>query len=61
MSRWMDTANAAKYVGFSPRTLKAWRSRGEGPDYHVVAGRYVRYDRADLDAFVTGRAASADP
>ncbi|MBK1621711.1 DNA-binding protein [Lamprobacter modestohalophilus] len=45
---------AAIYLGISPRTLQAWRGRGDGPAF-VKVGRAVRYDRAALDAFIAER------
>ena len=35
-SPWLDTDQAAKYLARQPGTLKGWRSRGEGPRFHVV-------------------------
>ena len=43
---------AALYLGISPRTLQAWRCRGDGPAF-IKVGRSVRYDRAELDRFIT--------
>ena len=48
---WMDTEEAAGYLGAKAGTLKNWRHRGEGPKYHVVNRRLVRYHESDLDAF----------
>jgi excisionase family DNA binding protein len=45
---------AALYLGVSPRTLQAWRIRGDGPSF-VKLGRSVRYDRAELDRFIAER------
>jgi excisionase family DNA binding protein len=56
-SPWKDSEQAAEYLSCSPGTLKTWRSRGEGPAYHVVQGKLVRYHVTDLDAFVRGEAA----
>jgi hypothetical protein len=53
-SPWLDTDGAADYLGARPGTLKNWRHRGEGPKYHVVNRRLVRYHRDDLDAFARG-------
>ena len=54
---WLDSEQAATYIGCSAGTLKTWRTRGEGPDYHVVNQRLVRYHISDLDAFVRGEVA----
>ena len=43
--------DAARFVGFTTATLKAWRQTGRGPAF-VRVGRSVRYRVADLDAFL---------
>ncbi len=45
---------AAAALRISPRTLEAWRSRGEGPAY-VRVGRRVVYARSDLAAWLRER------
>lgn len=55
-SPWLDGEAAAGYLACSPGTLKTWRARGEGPRYHIINGKSVRYNVADLDAFVLGEA-----
>lgn len=47
----MDTDETAKYLGFSPRTLRDWRSLGEGPPY-IKFGNRVRYDRRKVDRWL---------
>lgn len=54
---WLDSDGAAEYLGCSPGTMKTWRCRGEGPRYHVIHSKLVRYHTADLDAFVRGEVA----
>lgn len=49
--RRVRNAEAAEYLGCSPRTLDHWRSRGRGPKYLKVGTR-VLYRISDLDAFV---------
>lgn len=51
-SPWFDTVEAAAYLGAKAGTLKNWRHRGEGPKYHVVNKRLVRYHQTELDEFV---------
>jgi hypothetical protein len=51
-SPWLDTEEAAKYLCRQPGTLKGWRSRGEGPRFHVVNDKLIRYHIDDLDGFV---------
>lgn len=56
-SPWKDSEQAALYLSCSPGTMKTWRSRGEGPRYHIIQDKLVRYHVDDLDAFVRGEAA----
>lgn len=56
-SPWKDSEQAAEYLSCSAGTLKTWRSRGEGPAYHVVQDKLIRYHVNDLDAFVRGEVA----
>jgi excisionase family DNA binding protein len=51
---FLDTTEAARYLGLQPTTLEAWRCRGEGPSF-VKLGRAVRYRQADLDAWIESR------
>ena len=52
--RKIDEQEAAEYLGLSPRTLQAWRTRGGGPPFCKI-GRAVRYDRKSLDEWTTAR------
>ena len=47
----ISTEAAAEHLGLSRRTLEKWRWLGGGPVFRKL-GRAVRYDVADLDAFV---------
>lgn len=42
---------AAARLGVKPNTLAKWRMQGRGPRF-VKIGRLVRYDDADIDAFL---------
>jgi predicted DNA-binding transcriptional regulator AlpA len=42
---------AARVLGLSVRTLQKWRWSGRGPKFLRLNGA-VRYDRADLEAFI---------
>lgn len=52
--KFLDTHEAAEFLGFASFTLRKWRAsgKGEGPRYFKVRSR-VRYARADLEQFVT--------
>lgn len=43
---------AADYLGMSKRMLWSLRKRGDVP--HIRIGRWIRYRRCDLDAFLAG-------
>lgn len=51
----MDRANAAKYLGRSPQTLRIWAMRGIGTRPHTIGGRAYYY-LADIENYVAGRA-----
>jgi hypothetical protein len=53
-SPWLDTEAAATYLSSTPGTLRTWRANGGGPRYHTIHGKTVRYNVADLDAFIRG-------
>jgi hypothetical protein len=45
---FLNTAQAAFYIGLSHRTLEKMRTRGAGPRYRKH-GSFVRYHITDLD------------
>ena len=49
-SPFLNTAQAAHYLGISVRTLEEMRQRGEGPEPRRH-GRMLRYHIADIDAW----------
>lgn len=57
-SPFLNTAQAAFYVGLSRRTLEKMRVVGGGPQYRKH-GRYVRYHIDDLDAWSKARVKSS--
>lgn len=56
-SPWFDTEEAARYLRKEPNTLKVWRSKAQGPRFHTVNDKFIRYHVDDLDAFVRGGSA----
>jgi hypothetical protein len=48
----LDRANAARYTGFSVKTLAMHATAGTGPRFQKIGGR-VFYRRDDLDAWLT--------
>ncbi|WP_394890392.1 helix-turn-helix transcriptional regulator [Mesorhizobium sp. AaZ16] len=53
-SPFLNTAQAAFYIGLSQRTLEKMRLTGGGPKYRKH-GRYVRYHIDELDDWSKGR------
>lgn len=49
------TAEAADFLGVSPRTIEKWRLEGRGPKYCKL-GRRVTYRLPDLDAYLEATA-----
>lgn len=47
----LTTAEVAKLLNISERTLEDWRLRGGGPRY-IKVGRLVRYLYTDVVAFI---------
>lgn len=52
MDRLIDTEDLAKALGLSPRTVDAWRTAGEGPDY-IKIGAQVRYRETDVEQWLS--------
>ncbi|PQM45712.1 hypothetical protein C1Y40_04156 [Mycobacterium talmoniae] len=46
-----DATQVAEFLGISPVTLAQWRQQGRGPRWARV-GRWIRYDWADVRAWV---------
>jgi hypothetical protein len=47
---FLNTKEAAAWLGLAPNTLEKWRVQGGGPPYRKH-GRYVRYHLEDLTAW----------
>lgn len=52
-SPFLNTAQAAHYIGLAERTLETMRTEGTGPRFRRH-GRFVRYHIDDLDAWSEG-------
>jgi predicted DNA-binding transcriptional regulator AlpA len=49
--RYLNTREAAEYLGCSAKTLQNWRSLRKGPAFVRIGGK-VAYGIADLDRFI---------
>jgi len=60
--RYLRTAEAARFLGLSPRTLEKHRIYGTGPAYRKIGARVV-YAVADLNAWADlgTRTSTSDP
>ena len=60
--RYLRTAEAARYLSLSPRTLEKHRTYGTVPAYRKIGGRVV-YAVADLNAWadIGTRTSTSDP
>lgn len=47
---WLSTADAAKYLGITPRTLYRFIDEGQIPGYRF--GRVIRLKQEDVDSFI---------
>jgi predicted DNA-binding transcriptional regulator AlpA len=54
-SPFLNSAQAAHYLGLSDRTLEEMREKGEGPPFRKHGRRNVRYHIADLEAWSNAR------
>ncbi len=52
-SRLMSPEEVAEFTGLSTETLAQWRSQKRGIPYLKI-GRSVRYDLADVQAYLEG-------
>jgi excisionase family DNA binding protein len=51
LDQLLSETEAARFLGFSVRTLQGWRVKGGGPRFVKIGGRSVRYRRRDLNAW----------
>ena len=59
-SPFLNTAQAAHYVGLAERTLETMRGQGAGPAFRRH-GRFIRYHIDDLDAWSRRSGSKRDP
>ncbi|MGA9665975.1 MAG: helix-turn-helix domain-containing protein [Gallionella sp.] len=55
----LTNEQAAEFLGgIRPNTLEGWRLKGVGPAFYKI-GRLVRYDQADLEAYLESQKRSS--
>jgi excisionase family DNA binding protein len=57
----MTRTEAAKYLALQPQTLAAWACKGRNVIPFIKHGKYVRYRRSDLEAFLADHTVGKDP
>ena len=51
----LSPEQAATFIGVKSCTLARWRFLGTGPQFTVIGGRLIRYERADILAWLESR------
>lgn len=59
-SELLDSKEAASFLRVTPRTLRNWRHRGDGPPY-IKLGRAVRYTKKDLEDWIKAQRVGSCP
>ena len=59
MDQILSLLDASKLLGVSPATMRFWKRKGRGPSY-VRVGRLLRYQRADLIAWIERHRVATD-
>ncbi|NOD99586.1 helix-turn-helix domain-containing protein [Ruegeria sp. HKCCD6228] len=54
MGELLTAKETAKLLGIAHETLSRWRAKGDGPRWKQE-GRYIRYRRADVQAWLMGQ------
>jgi len=54
LENFFTTKEAARKLGYSHKTLEAWRMKGIGPAYIRFPNRHIRYSLDDLISWVEG-------
>jgi hypothetical protein len=51
----MSEQRAAEYLDVAPRTLRKWRTDGDGPAFVRISARCIRYRMQDLDFWLSAK------
>jgi len=55
MGGLVSSAEAARMLGVKPQTLANWRQKGKGPALVRVSANRVKYDPADVQAWIESK------
>lgn len=58
--QYLSTNEAARYLGIGASTLERFRLSGDGPVYHKLGPRTVKYKAADLDRWAKPRRSTSE-
>jgi len=61
LTDYLQTAEAAEYLGVHHNTLRKWAARGDIPMHRNPANRYRLFKRSDLDVFLKKTAKPVKP
>lgn len=50
---WVKTSLVAEMLGIKTQTLEKWRAAGKGPVFRKFSHKMVRYDLAQVQAWMT--------
>lgn len=51
-TEFLTTKDAARLMGFSFKTLEAWRAAGSGPEYLRLKNGRIRYKRSAIEVWL---------
>jgi len=61
LTDYLQTAEAAEYLGIHHNTLRKWAARGDIPMHRNPANGYRLFKRSDLDVFLKKTAKPVKP
>ncbi len=61
LTDYLQTAEAAEYLGVHHNTLRKWAARGDIPMHRNPANGYRLFKRSDLDVFLKKTATPVKP
>jgi hypothetical protein len=56
LPEWLTPRQTGEYLHVNVNTLYKWRQLGVGPNWHRLGAKAIRYQRADVDAYLKSHA-----